>query len=63
VDLVVAIWMHLPPPLRASVHQLAVWALGNRRLSETGGRRRKALSGAVMLSLGLVLLLRPGWLI
>ena len=42
---------------------LAVWALGNRRLSETGGRRRKALSGAVMLSLGLVLLLRPGWLI
>ncbi len=27
VDLVVAIWMHLPPPLRASVHQLAVKAL------------------------------------
>lgn len=42
---------------------MAVWALGNRRLSAAGGRRLKLLSGAVMLSLGLVLLLRPGWLI
>lgn len=41
----------------------AVWALGNRRLSETAGRRLKLLSGAVMLGLGLVLLLRPDWLI
>lgn len=41
---------------------MAVWALGNRRLSETAGRRLKLLSGAVMLGLGLVLLLRPDWL-
>ena len=41
----------------------AVWALGNRRLSESTGRRLKLLSGVVMLSLGLLLLLRPGWLI
>jgi hypothetical protein len=41
----------------------AVWALGNRRISQTGGRRLKLLSGAVMLILGLVLLLRPGWLL
>lgn len=38
-------------------------SLGNRRLSEAAGRRLKGLSGAVMLALGLVLLLRPGWLI
>ena len=42
---------------------MAVWALSNRRLSQTGGRRLKLLSGAVMLILGLVLLLRPGWLL
>lgn len=42
---------------------LAVWALGNRRLSPAAGRRLKWLSGAVMLGLGLVLLLRPGWLL
>jgi glutaredoxin len=42
---------------------LTVWALGNRRLSPAAGRRLKLLSGGVMLSLGLVLLLRPGWLI
>jgi len=41
----------------------AVWALGNRRLSESTGRRLKLLSGVVMLSLGLLLLSRPGWLI
>lgn len=40
---------------------MAVWALGNQRLSDTAGRRLKLLSGAVMLGLGLVLLLRPGW--
>jgi glutaredoxin len=42
---------------------IAVWALGNRRLSDAGGRHLKRLSGAVMLSLGLVLLLKPGWLL
>lgn len=41
---------------------LAVWALGNRRLSDTAARRLKGLSGAVMLALGLTLLLRPAWL-
>ena len=40
---------------------MAVWALGNQRLSDAAGRRLKLLSGAVMLGLGLVLLLRPGW--
>ena len=42
---------------------LAVWALGNQRLSEASGRRLKLLSGAVMLVLGLLLLFRPGWLL
>jgi hypothetical protein len=43
---------------------MAVWALGNRRLSPAAGRRLKLLNGAVvMTSLGLVLLLLPGWLI
>jgi glutaredoxin len=42
---------------------LAVWALGNQRLSADAGQRLKALSGAAMLTLGLVLLLRPDWLI
>jgi len=42
---------------------LAVWALGNRRLSSAAGRSLKLLSGAVMLTLGLVLLLRPSWLV
>ena len=41
---------------------LAVLALGNRRLDETGARRLKLVSGAVMGALGLVLLLRPEWL-
>lgn len=41
----------------------AVWALGNRRLGEASARRLKFLSGVVMLGLGLVLLLRPGWLV
>jgi glutaredoxin len=41
----------------------AVWALGNQRLSDRSGRSLKGLSGAVMLALGLVLLLRPDWLI
>ena len=41
----------------------AVVALGNRRLTERAGRRLKLLSGIVMLALGAVLLLRPGWLL
>lgn len=41
---------------------VAVAALGQRKLSERGGRWLKLLSGAVMLALG-ALLLRPGWLI
>lgn len=41
---------------------VAVAALGQRRLTERGGRWLKLLSGTVMLGLGSVLLLRPGWL-
>lgn len=40
----------------------ALLALGGRRLSERAGRWLKLLSGAVMLALGGVMLLRPGWL-
>ena len=40
----------------------AVLALGSGKLDERGGRRLKLLSGAVMLALGLVMLLRPHWL-
>lgn len=42
---------------------LAVLALGSGRLGERGGRLLKLLSGLVMLGLGLVLLLRPAWLL
>ncbi|SEF83255.1 glutaredoxin family protein [Thauera chlorobenzoica] len=41
----------------------AVLALGSGKLDERGGRRLKLLSGAVMLVLGLVMLLRPQWLV
>ena len=41
---------------------LAVVALGQRKLTETTGRWLKLVSGSVMLALGLVLALRPGWL-
>ncbi|MBP8306841.1 MAG: glutaredoxin family protein [Thauera sp.] len=40
----------------------AVLALGSGKLDERGGRRLKLLSGAVMLALGLVMLLRPQWM-
>ncbi|MGE0484257.1 MAG: glutaredoxin family protein [Gammaproteobacteria bacterium] len=40
----------------------AVAALGSRRLGPRTGRTLKILSGAVMLALGLVMLLRPQWL-
>jgi len=42
---------------------LAVMALSSNRLSERAGRWLKLLSGGVMLALGLVLLLKPGWLL
>jgi threonine/homoserine/homoserine lactone efflux protein len=40
----------------------AVIALSSRKLTERAGRWLKLLSGAVMMSLGLVMLLRPEWL-
>ncbi|MCS5699488.1 glutaredoxin family protein [Cyanobium sp. FGCU-52] len=42
---------------------LAVLALSSSRLSEGTGRWLKLISGAVMMALGLLLLLRPGWLL
>ena len=42
---------------------VAVMALGSGKLGERGGRWLKLLSGAVMLALGGVLLLRPQWLL
>jgi hypothetical protein len=41
---------------------VAVVALGSRKLSERGGRWLKVLSGAVMLTLGGLLIVRPQWL-
>jgi glutaredoxin len=41
---------------------VAVWALGSGKLSERTGRWLKLISGSVMMVLGAVLLLRPGWL-
>jgi glutaredoxin len=41
----------------------AVQALSSTKLTERGGRLLKLLSGAVMVALALVLLLRPGWLL
>ena len=41
----------------------AVIALGSRRLTEHAGRWLKLLSGAVMLALGAVMMLRPEWLV
>ncbi len=40
----------------------AVLALSSHKLTESGGRWLKLISGGVMLTLGLALLLRPGWL-
>jgi len=42
---------------------VAVVAMSNRKLTVNAGRWLKLLSGAVMLLLGLVLLLRPDWLL
>lgn len=41
----------------------AVFALSSRKLSASAGRGLKILSGLVMLGLGLVMLLRPAWLL
>lgn len=41
----------------------AVLALGSGKLTERGGRLLKLLSGVVMLALGVVMLLRPQWLL
>lgn len=41
---------------------IAVVALGHRRLNAYAGRWLKLLSGAVMLVLGIIMLLRPDWL-
>lgn len=41
---------------------VAVIALGNRKLSDRGGRWLKLLSGLVMLGLGALMLLQPDWL-
>ena len=41
----------------------AVIALGNRRLGERAGSGLKLVSGLVMLALGAVMLLFPGWLL
>ncbi len=41
---------------------IAVVALSSHRLTETGGRWLKLVSGAVMLALGAIMLLRPEWL-
>ena len=41
---------------------VAVVTLSHRRLQERAGRWLKLLSGVVLLSLGLVLILRPEWL-
>ena len=40
---------------------LAIVAIQRYRLTETAGRYLKLLAGSMMLLLGLVLLLRPGW--
>lgn len=41
---------------------IAIATLSQRKLQERGGRVLKGISGAVMLALGLVMLLRPQWL-
>jgi hypothetical protein len=41
---------------------MAVMALGSRKLTEHAGRGLKLVSGAVMLSLGAVLIWWPAWL-
>lgn len=47
----------------AAMAAIAVAALGRRRLGERDGRWLELASGAVMLTLGAAMLLRPGWLL
>ena len=42
---------------------VAVITLGQRKLTERGGRWLKLVSGAVMLALGVVMIARPEWLV
>jgi uncharacterized membrane protein HdeD (DUF308 family) len=41
---------------------IGVATLGRRKLQERGGRWLKLLSGLVILALGALLLVRPGWM-
>jgi threonine/homoserine/homoserine lactone efflux protein len=41
---------------------IAIVTLGHHKLQQNEGRWLKLVSGAVMLGLGMVLLLRPAWL-
>ncbi|MEW6246297.1 MAG: hypothetical protein AB1555_06250 [Nitrospirota bacterium] len=41
---------------------IAVMTLGRRKLQEQEGRWLKLVSGAVMLGLGVILILKPEWL-
>ena len=47
----------------AALVALVVVTLGRRKLGEEQGRWLKLVSGGVMLLLGLLLLLRPDWLV
>ena len=42
---------------------IAVVTLGNRRLQENQGRWLKLVSGVLVLTLGLVLIFAPEWLV
>ena len=42
---------------------VAVVTLGNRKLTERGGRWLKLVSGVAMLALGVVMIVRPEWLV
>ncbi len=42
---------------------LAVFTLSRRKLQERAGRWLKLVSGIVMIGLGVLLLIRPDWLI
>ncbi len=42
---------------------IAVVTLGNRKLTERGGRWLKLVSGATMLALGAIMIARPEWLV
>jgi uncharacterized membrane protein HdeD (DUF308 family) len=42
---------------------IVVYTLSRKKLQESQGRRLKLLSGTVIIILGLLLLLKPNWLI